>query len=398
MTGRKKDQVSRGDMFRFVTAGESHGRALTAVVEGVPAGLRLDEDFIACDLGRRQAGHGRSARQRIEQDRAEILSGVRHGVTMGSPITLLIWNRDWENWKTAMSVCPAEGDAKRITRPRPGHADLAGATKYGLDDIRPVLERASARETAARVSVGAVARRFLKEFGIEIRSRTLAIGGREADPADPVEWEHVEKSPVRCADESAEKGMMAAIDEAAASGDTVGGACQVVAFGAPVGLGSHIQWDRRLDGRIAQAMMSIPSVKGVEIGDASRVAGVPGSRAHDGIEMGDVFRYPWRRTSNRAGGLEGGISNGEPIVLRLVVKPVPTLAKPLPSIDLATGETVEAHFERSDVCVVPAVGVIGEAMLAMVLAEAMLEKFGGDSMPETQRNFEGYVRSIGGAA
>ncbi len=380
-----------------MTAGESHGRALVAVVEGVPAGLPLDEDLVARDLGRRQGGHGRSARQKIEQDRAEIISGVRQGVTMGSPITLLIWNRDWENWKTAMSVSPVEGDLRRVTRPRPGHADLAGVTKYGLDDIRPILERASARETAARVAAGAVARRFLKEFGVEIRSRTLAIGGREADPGQAVDWEQVERSPVRCADATAEKAMIASIDEAAASGDTVGGVCQVVAFGVAVGLGSHIQWDRRLDGRIARAAMSIPSVKGVEIGDAAAVAAGPGSQAHDGIEMGEVFRYPWRRTGNRAGGVEGGISNGEPIVLRLAVKPVPTLAKALPSVDLATGETVEAHFERSDICVVPAVGVIGEAMLAMVLAEATLEKFGGDSMAEVQRNFEGYMHSIGGA-
>lgn len=383
-------------MFRFVTAGESHGRALVAVVEGVPAGLPLDEDSIARDLGRRQRGHGRGARQSIERDRAEILSGVRHGATTGSPITLLIWNRDWESWKTAMAVAPAEGDARRVTRPRPGHADLAGVTKYGLDDIRPILERASARETAARVAAGAVARRFLKEFGIDIRSRTLAIGGREAGVADPVDWERVEQSPVRCDDAAAEKMMIAEIDQAAASGDTVGGVCQVVAFGVPVGLGSHVQWDRRLDGRMAQAAMSIPSVKGVEIGEASAAAGGRGSQAHDGIEAGEVFRYPWRRTSNRAGGVEGGISNGEPIVLRLVVKPVPTLGRPLPSVDLATGEAVEAHFERSDVCVVPAVGVIGEAVLGLVLAEALLEKFGGDSLAETQRNFEGYVQSIGG--
>ena len=395
---RRPSRRGQASVFRFVTAGESHGRALTAVVEGVPAGLRVDEDSIARDLARRQWGYGRSARQKIEQDRAEILSGVRHGVTMGSPITLLIWNRDWENWKAAMSVSPAGGEAKRITRPRPGHADLAGATKYGLDDIRPILERASARETAARVAAGAVARRLLAEFGIEVRSRTLAVGGRQAAAEGPVDWAQVERSLLRCADEAAERDMMNAIDEAMSSGDTVGGACEVVAFGAPVGLGSHVQWDRRLDGRIAQAMMSIPSVKGMEIGEASRMAAERGSRAHDGIEMGDAFRYPWRRTSNRAGGLEGGISNGEPVVVRLAVKPVPTLARPLPSIDLSTGESVEAHFERSDVCVVPAVGVIGEAMLAMVLADAMLEKFGGDSLPETQRNFEGYMGAIVGPA
>ena len=382
-------------MFRFLTGGESHGKALTAIVEGVPAGLRLDEDFIARDLKRRQGGYGRGSRQKIEQDRAEILSGVRHGLTIGSPITLLIWNRDWENWKTVMAVSPAEGEVKRLTRPRPGHADLAGVTKYGLDDIRPVLERASARETAARVAGGAVARRFLEEFGVEVHSHTLAIGGKRAKVAAPVDWEQVEKSPVRCADAAAEKTMMAAIDEAVAAGDTVGGVCEIVAAGVPVGLGSHVQWDRRLDGEVAQAMMSIQSVKGVEIGDGFEVAGVRGSQAHDGIEMAERSRYQWRRKSNRAGGIEGGISNGEPIVVRLAVKPIPTLGNPLPSVDLATGETVQAHFERSDVCVVPAAGVIGEAMMAIVLADAMLEKFGGDSLAETRQNFEGYLNSIG---
>jgi len=384
-------------MLRFLTAGESHGKALTAIVEGVPAGLRLDEELVAHDLKRRQAGYGRSPRQMMEHDRAEILSGVRLGLTIGSPIALVIWNRDWENWKTAMSVSPVEGDTKRITRPRPGHADLAGVTKYGLDDVRPILERASARETAARVAAGAVARRFLEEFGVEIHSHTLAIGGEWTRVAGPVDWERVESSLVRCADAVAEKGMMAAIEEAMGSGDTVGGVSEIVAFGAPVGLGSHIQWDRRLDGRIAQAMMSIQSVKGVEIGDAFKVADERGSQVHDGVEIGGGSRYPWRRTSNRAGGIEGGISNGEPIVLRLAAKPIPTLAKPLPSVDLATGESVQAHFERSDVCVVPAVGVIGEAMLSMVLADAMLEKFGGDSMGETRRNFDGYLNSIGGS-
>ena len=384
-------------MLRFLTAGESHGKALTAIVDGVPAGLRLDEEFVARDLKRRQGGYGRSPRQMMEHDRAEILSGVRLGFTVGSPITLVIWNQDWENWKAAMSVSPAEGDTKRITRPRPGHADLAGVTKYGLDDVRPILERASARETAARVGAGAVARRFLEEFGVEIHSHTLAIGGEWTRVVDAVDWEQVESSLVRCADAIAEKDMMAAIEEAMGSGDTVGGVSQIVAFGVPIGLGSHIQWDRRLDGRIAQSMMSIQSVKGVEIGDAFKVADERGSQAHDGVELGGGSRYPWRRTSNRAGGIEGGISNGEPIVLRLAVKPIPTLAKPLPSVDLATGEGVLAHFERSDVCVVPAVGVIGEAMLSMVLADAMLEKFGGDSMGETRRNFDSYLNSIGGS-
>jgi chorismate synthase len=385
-------------MFRFLTAGESHGKALTAVVEGVPAGLRLDEEFIARDLKRRQGGYGRSFRQSIEHDRAEILSGVRLGLTMGSPITLVIWNQDWENWKTAMSVSPVEGDTKRVTRPRPGHADLAGVTKYGLDDIRPILERASARETAARVAAGAVARRFLEEFGVQINSHTLAIGGQWAGAAARVDWQQVENSLVRCADPVAEKDMMAEIEEATGSGDTVGGVSEVVASGVPVGLGSHVQWDKRLDGRIAQAMMSIQSVKGAEIGDAFRSAEERGSQVHDGIVADGSSPYRWRRKSNHAGGIEGGTSNGEPIVLRLAVKPIPTLAKPLSSMDLTTGKSVQAHFERSDICAVPAVGVIGEAMLAMVLTDAMLEKFGGDSMQETRRNLEGYVKSIGGSS
>jgi len=384
-------------MFRFLTAGESHGQGLATIVEGVPAGLRLDEEFVAHELKRRQGGYGRSPRQSMEHDRAEIVSGVRLGLTMGSPIALVILNRDWENWKTAMSASPVEGDTKRITRPRPGHADLAGVTKYGLDDVRPILERASARETAARVAAGAVARRFLEEFGVEIHSHTLAIGGEWAKVAARVDWQQVEGSLVRCADTVAEKDMMAAIEEAVGSGDTVGGVSEVLAFGVPVGLGSHIQWDRRLDGRIAQAMMSIQSVKGVEIGDAFKAAEERGSQVHDGIVMGGGSRYPWRRKSNHAGGIEGGISNGEPIVLRLAVKPVPTLAKPLASVDLVSGGSVQAHFERSDVCVVPAVGVIGEAMLAIVLADAMLEKFGGDSMQETRRNVDGYLKSIGGS-
>jgi len=384
-------------MFRFLTAGESHGQGLATIVEGVPAGLRLDEEFVAHELKRRQGGYGRSPRQSMEHDRAEIVSGVRLGLTMGSPIALVILNRDWENWKTAMSASPVEGDTKRITRPRPGHADLAGVTKYGLDDVRPILERASARETAARVAAGAIARRFLEEFGVEIHSHTLAIGGEWAKVAARVDWQQVEGSLVRCADTVAEKDMMAAIEEAVGSGDTVGGVSEVLAFGVPVGLGSHIQWDRRLDGRIAQAMMSIQSVKGVEIGDAFKAAEERGSQVHDGIVMGGGSRYPWRRKSNHAGGIEGGISNGEPIVLRLAVKPVPTLAKPLASVDLVSGASVQAHFERSDVCVVPAVGVIGEAMLAIVLADAMLEKFGGDSMQETRRNVDGYLKSIGGS-
>jgi len=297
-------------MFRFLTAGESHGRALVAVVEGVPAGLALDEEHIARDLVRRQGGYGRGGRMQIEQDRAEILSGVRHGLTMGSPISLLIWNRDWENWKDIMGVSPAAKTVEPVTRLRPGHADLAGVMKYAQDDVRPILERASARETAARVAVGAVARRLLDEFGIEIHSHTIAIGGVWAK-GEKIDWGKVEKSAVRCADAEAEKAMMAAIDEVKEAGDSLGGVFQVLATGVPVGLGSHVHWDRRLDGRIAQAMMSINAVKGVEIGAGFSLAGLRGSQAHDVIEFDKAGRK-WRHATNRAGGIEGGISNGEP--------------------------------------------------------------------------------------
>jgi chorismate synthase len=332
----------------------------------VPAGLALDEEFIARDLVRRQGGYGRSARMDIEQDRAEILSGVRHGLTIGSPISLLIWNRDWENWQEVMAISPVERKIEPITRLRPGQ-----------EDIRPILERASARETAARVAVGAVARRFLEEFGIEIHSHTIAIGG------------------VSAKGEKGEKAMMAAIDDAKEAGDTVGGVFQVVATGVPIGLGSHVHWDRRLDGRIAQAMMSINAVKGVEIGAGFALANLLGSQAHDIIQF-DKAKRKWRHASNRGGGIEGGMTNGEPIVVNAVVKPIPTLGKPLPSVDLKTGEAVEAHLERSDVCVVPAAGVIGEAMLAIVLADALLEKFGGDHINETRRNYQGYLDTMTG--
>ena len=380
-------------MFRFLTAGESHGKGLVAIIEGVPAGLALDEDYIACDLARRQAGYGRGARMEIERDRAEIISGVRHGITMGSPISLLIWNRDWENWTEVMSISPVEQEIEPLTRLRPGHADLAGAIKYNLDDVRPILERASARETTSRVAVGAVARKLLAEFGIEIHSHTVCIGGCWAKQSETVDWAAVENSPVRCADSEAEKAMIFAIDESREAGDSVGGVFEAIASGVPIGLGSHVQWDRRLDGRVAQAMMSINAVKGVEIGAGFAVADLPGSQVHDAIQTSAECQ--WRHASNRAGGIEGGISNGEPIIVRAAVKPIPTLAKPMPSADLRTGEAVEAHFERSDVCVVPAAGVIGEAMLAIVLAEAVLEKFGGDHIAETLRNYRSYLESTG---
>ncbi|MBM3156820.1 MAG: chorismate synthase [Chloroflexi bacterium] len=380
-------------MFRFLTAGESHGKGLVTIVEGVPAGLALDENYIARDLARRQAGYGRGARMKIEKDRAEILSGVRHGLTMGSPIALLIRNRDWENWKQIMSITPAEQDVEPVTRLRPGHADLAGAMKYNLNDIRPILERASARETASRVAVGAVARRLLAEFAIEIHSHTLCIGGKWAAEAEKVNWARVEKSPVRCADSTAEKAMLSAIDKAKQAGDSLGGVFEVVASGVPIGLGSHVHWDRRLDGSIAQALMSIPAVKGVEVGAGFAVADLPGSQVHDIIKFG--AKQGWRHVTNRAGGIEGGMTNGESIVIRCAVKPIPTMSNALPSVDLRTGRVTKAHIERSDVCIVPAAGVIGEAMLAIVLADALLGKFGGDHIAETLRNYRSYQDTVG---
>lgn len=384
-------------MFRFLTAGESHGKGLVAIVEGIPAGLALSEDYIAGHLARRQAGYGRSQRMQLEKDRAEVLSGVRHGLTLGSPISLLIQNKVWADWQEEMSVEPVAGDTHPVTRLRPGHADLAGAVKYYQRDVRNILERASARDTAARVAVGAVARRLLEELGIELHSRVLSIGEcQAADSGVEMDWDKVESSPVRCHDPQAEKAMMAAIDRAREAGDTLGGVFQVVASGVPMGLGSHIQWDKRLDGRIAQAIMSIPAVKGVEIGLGFGVARLPGSQAHDLIELkAEDGGLPtrWRRATNRAGGLEGGITNGEPIVVQGAVKPIATLLNPLPSVDLITGQPVKAHYERSDICMVPAAGVVAEAMLAIVLAETLLEKFGGDHLEETRRNYRAYLEA-----
>jgi chorismate synthase len=320
----------------------------------------------------------------IEQDRAEMLSGVHQGLTIGSPISLLISNRDWRKGE----------EVEAVTSLRPGHADLAGAIKYGLEDVRPILERASARDTAARVAAGAVARSFVEQFGIQIHSYTLAIGGQRANYQENMDWENVEASPVRTADPQAEKAMITAIDEAKASGDSVGGVFELIATGVPVGLGSHAHWDRRLDGRIAQAIMSINSVKGVEFGAGFSLGDKRGSQAHDIIEPSPGGAIPWGHATNRAGGIEGGISNGEPIVVRGVVKPIPTLAQPLKSVDLLTGEVTLAHYERSDICVVPAVGVIAEAMLAAVLAAEILEKFGGDHLQETLRNYRSYLDSV----
>ena len=389
--------------FRFLTGGESHGRGLVAIVEGMVADLPMEEGYIHKELRRRQQGYGRGPRMKIEEDKAEIMAGVRYGLTTGSPIALFITNRDWQNWQEQLSISPIEKEVEPVTCPRPGHADLTGVTKYGLKDIRPIMERASARETATRVAVGAIARRFLEEFGIAIYSRTVAIGSVNHEPsaslceASSIDWQQIEASPVRCAHAELEKAMMAAIDEAKANGDTLGGIFEVIATGVPIGLGSHVSWDRRLDGRIAQAIMSINAVKGVEIGAGFALAERKGSQAHDVIEPGPRSKakgLPWRHATNRAGGIEGGISNGEDIIVRAAVKPIATLASPLLSIDLRSGEVAKAHYERSDICVVPAAGVIAEAMLATVLADACLNKFGGDNLEETLANYRNYLSNI----
>lgn len=380
---------------RFLTAGESHGKGLTVTIEGVPAGLPLSEEYIDRDLRRRQGGYGRSKRQKLEQDHAEITAGVRHGLTLGSPLALFIVNRVWEDWREVMQIEPFEGEVKRVTRLRPGHADLAGTMKYGFNDVRNVLERASARETAARVAVGAVCRRFLEEFGVAVHSHTVSIGDIVATVDEEPDWAVVEESPVRCADAAAGERMVREIDAAREAGDTLGGVFEMRAAGVPIGLGSHVMWDRKLDGLLAQAVMSIHAVKGVEIGGGFTVAASAGSQAHDVIApMEQWGERPWRRETNRAGGLEGGITNGEPVVVRGALKPISTLSNPLPSVDLISGERIQAHYERSDVCTVPAAGVVGEAMVAIVLARAMLEKFGGDSMAETLRNFEAYQKTV----
>jgi len=392
---------------RFLTAGESHGPALAATVEGIPAGLPITADEIASDLARRQRGYGRGARSTsIERDRAEILSGVRHGLTLGSPILLLIRNRDWENWTEVMQVEPLTteqaaalsarieaGDKKAtpITHLRAGHADLAGAVKYGFSDVRNILERASARETAARVAAGAVARALLAGFGIDVWSFTAEVGGVAYDPAGATRTrEEAEASPLRCPDPSAEGLMIARIDEARAAGNTVGGVFTVTATGLPIGLGSHVQWDRRLDSALAGAVMSIPIVKGVEFGLGFEQTRHFGSAVMDVIE-GRNEDGEWDRGTNNAGGLEGGISNGQPIVIRGAVKPISTLPRPLPSADLVTGRPVEkGHYERSDISVVPATGVVAEAMVCLTLADFLLEKFGGDSVDETSQNLAHY--------
>ena len=336
----------------------------------------------------------------IEQDRAHIMSGVRHGRTLGSPIGMTLENRDWANWQSTMAVEPvedpnADGRGERITRLRPGHADLPGTMKYGFDDVRDVLERASARETAARVAAGAVAMRFLEEFSIKLHSHVVSIAGIRANPPENIDWQAVEESPVRCADPEAGARMMAEIDAAKEAGDTVGGTVEVIAENVPIGLGSHVHWDRKIDGRIAQALMSINAVKAVSIGPGWEITEFRGSQVHDVIEPVTDPENPWQRKTNRLGGTEGGMTNGMPLVARFAIKPIATMVNPLPSVDLDTGEAVQAHYERSDVCQVPPAGVIGEAMVALVLIDAFLEKFGGDSINETRRNLEGYLKTVG---
>ena len=387
-------------MLRFFTAGESHGQALLAWVSGLPAGLPVDFDFINRELHRRQLGYGRGGRQKIEKDRVEALAGVRHGQTIGAPIALRIENRDWPNWEKALpveDVAGAEEAQRPLTAPRPGHADLAGALKFNLHDARYVLERASARETAARVAAGAFAKLLLREFGSEVASHVIAVGKVRLERA--AAWEEIQavcanlESPLRCIDAATEGRMKAEVDQVLRAGDSVGGIFEVVAHDVTPGLGSHTQWDEKLDGRLARAVMSIQAVKAVEIGGGVANATSYGSEVQDEIRY-DASRKRFVRPTNRAGGLEGGITNGEDVVVRGYLKPISTLRRPLETADLATKQPVKAAYERSDVCVVPAAGVAGEAMVAVVLAEAFLQKFGGDSLVETRRNFEGYQRQL----
>ncbi|MEZ4501650.1 MAG: chorismate synthase [Dehalococcoidia bacterium] len=384
--------------FRWFTAGESHGKGLTMLVEGVPGGLEMSQDIIRADLARRQGGYGRGKRQQIETDVAEITAGVRHGKTMGSPIALWIQNADHDNanWRVRMAVEAVDQEVDPVTLLRPGHADLAGTQKYQYDDVRPILERSSARETASRVAVGAIARALLAEIGVTVHSHTLSVGTVRATVPSVIDWASVDQSPMRCADPAIEAAMIAEVDAAREAQDTIGGIFEVRASGVPIGLGSHVHWDRKLDGRIAQAFMSINAVKGVEIGDAFEGSTLRGSLVQDQIlPRGEWTARPWQRASNRAGGLEGGMTNGEDVVVRAAIKPISTVPQRLPTADLHTGEAATSFYERSDTCVVPAAGVIGEAMLAIVLAGAALEKFGGDHIDEFRRNCEAFLATVG---
>lgn len=381
-------------MLRYLTAGESHGRSLMAILEGMPSGLRVDKAIIDKELKRRQAGYGRGKRMEIEKDRVQILSGMRGGETLGSPIALSIPNRDWKNWKLIMDpVRP--GKEGKVTRPRPGHADLVGVLKYDQDDIRNVLERASARETAARVAIGVITKILLSEFGISIISQVIQIGKVKVKiknlKIDEIE-KKIARSLVSCPDEEASRSMMAEIDRARKKGDTLGGVFEIIAAGLPIGLGSYVHPDRRLDGRLAQALMSIPAAKGIEIGLGFRASELPGSEVQD--EIFYEKRKGFYRRTNNAGGLEGGVTNGEPLRIKVAMKPISTLQKPLSSVNLITKKKVKATVERADICVVPAAAVIGESAVSFELANAMLEKFGGDSLSEMKRNYEGYLKYL----
>jgi chorismate synthase len=387
---------------RFTTAGESHGPALVAVLEGMPAGLPLLAEQVDADLARRQQGYGRGRRMQIETDRVEFLSGVRAGETLGGPIAMLVRNADWKNWVDVMDPAPRDGDPdprrRALTRVRPGHADLTGVLKYDRADARDILERASARETTMRVAVGAVCRRLLAELGVGIGSHVVHLGGIDAEPGElPADLNAAsDASPLRTLDKAAEERMIALIDETKRAGNTLGGVCEVVVTGLPVGLGSHVSWDRKLDGRLGQAMLSIPAVKGVEIGLGFEAARRSGAQVHDEITMstGRASTGNVRRLTNRAGGLEGGMTTGEPLLVRVAMKPISTLMQPLQTIDVKTSEAAAAAAERSDVTAVPAMGVIAEAMAAFVLAQAVLEKFGGDSLGELCRNVNGYLAQV----
>jgi chorismate synthase len=380
---------------RLITAGESHGPGLTCILEGMPAGLRLDRDALNRDLARRQLGHGRGGRMKIERDQVEVTGGVRHGRTLGGPIALQVTNRDYANWEERMNPWPVDAPLAEVHLPRPGHADLVGTQKYGLTDVRNVLERASARETAARVAGGAVAKAFLKELGVGVFSHVIQITSVQAprrEDLTPEDFATVDESPVRCLDPEATKAMVAEIDRLRKANESLGGVFEVRAFGLVPGLGSHISWEERLDGRIGQAILSIQAIKAVSIGDGIEVAGLPGSRAHDEIFYDATHGY--YRETNRAGGLEGGMSTGAPLVVRASMKPLPTLTKPLRSVDIATHEPAEALRERTDSCTVPAAAVVGEAMVAFVLADAFRRKFGGDHIDDVRGSLRAYEERI----
>jgi chorismate synthase len=380
---------------RLITAGESHGPGLTCILEGLPAGLAIEREAIDRDLHRRQLGHGRGGRMKIESDRAQVTGGVRHGRTLGGPIALTVVNRDYANWEERMNPWPVDGEVKEVHLPRPGHADLVGTQKYGLSDVRNVLERASARETAARVAGGAVAKAFLRALGVEVFSHVIqitAVSAPRRDDLTPADFAHVDESPVRCLDAEATRAMVAEIDRLRKANESLGGVFEVRAFGLVPGLGSHVSWEERLDGRLGQAILSIQAIKAVSIGDGIEVAGLPGSRAHDEIFYDDGRGY--FRETNRAGGLEGGMTTGEPLVVRGSMKPLPTLTKPLRSVDISTHEPAAALRERTDSCTVPAAGVVGEAMVAFVLADAYRRKFGGDHIDDVRHALESYEERI----